>query len=171
LKLILLQRDVGLINRLTPTLTAVTCVVVAVVPAHLPSFITVTPAFALMAVYYWTLHRPDLLPFAAVFVVGLLADLLEGAPLGVSPLILLLAYALVLSQREHLMMRGFTVIWVGFLVVAAAAAALQWGVASLFYGMLVDVRAFLFQGVFTVAVYPVVSYLLTRIQRMLLVRA
>ena len=171
MKLILLQRDVGLINRLMPTLTAVSCVVAAVVPAHLPSFITVTPAFALMAVYYWTLYRPDLLPFAAVFVVGLLADLLEGAPLGVSPLTLLLAYALVLSQREHLMMRGFTVIWVGFLVVTAAAAALQWGVVSLFYGMLVDVRAFLFQGVFTVAVYPVVSYLLTRVQRMLLVRA
>ncbi len=171
MKLILLQRDVGLINRLTPTLTAFTCVIASVVPSHLPTFITVTPAFALMAVYYWTLHRPDLLPFAAVFLIGLLADLLEGAPLGVSPLILLLAYGLVLSQREYLLMRGFTVIWVGFLVVASAAATLQWGVVSLFYGILVDVRAFLFQGVLTVAVYPVVSYLLTRVQRMLLVRA
>jgi len=48
---------------------------------------------------------------------------------------------------------------------------LQWGVASLFYGMVLDVRAFLFQGVLTVAVYPVVSYLLTRVQRTLLMRA
>ncbi|MGH7122955.1 MAG: rod shape-determining protein MreD [Stellaceae bacterium] len=171
MKLVLLQRDVGLINRLVPTLTAVTCVIASEVPAHLPSFITVTPAFALMAIYYWTLHRPDLLPIAAVFAVGLLGDLLEGAPLGVSPLVLLLVYALVLTQREHLLMRGFTVVWVGFLVVAAAAAVLQWGVVSLFYGMLIDVRAFLFQGVFTVAVYPAVSYLLTHVQRMLLVRA
>lgn len=171
MKFILLQRDVGLINRLMPTLTAIGCVLAAVVPSHLPTFITVTPAFALMAVYFWTLHRPDLLPFPAVFVIGLLADLLEGAPLGVSPLTLLLAYALVLSQREFLLVRGFAMIWLGFLAVAAAASALQWAVASLFYGMLVDVRAFLFQGVLTVAVYPVVSYLLASVQRMLLVRA
>ena len=68
-------------------------------------------------------------------------------------------------------MRRFTVVWLGFLVIAAAAAVLQWIVVSLFYGMLLDVRAFLFQGVLTVAVYPVVSYLLERVQRTLLMRA
>jgi len=171
MKLVLLQRDVGLVNRLGPVLTVVACVMAAVVPAHLPAFTAATPFFALMAVYYWTLYRPELLPFWAVFALGLLADILEGGPLGISSLVLLLAYALVLSQREYLAMRGFTVVWLGFLAVAAAAAVLQWGVVCLFYGMLFDVRAFLFQGVLTVAVYPVVSYLLTRIQRTLLIRA
>jgi hypothetical protein len=37
--------------------------------------------------------------------------------------------------------------------------------------MLLDIKAFLFQGVLTVAVYPVVSYLLARVQRTLLMRA
>jgi rod shape-determining protein MreD len=90
---------------------------------------------------------------------------------GISSLVLLLAYGLVLSQRDHLLMRGFTVVWLGFLVIAAAAAVLQWIVVSLFYGMLLDIKAFLFQGVLTVAVYPVVSYLLARVQRTLLMRA
>ena len=171
MKFILLQRDVGLINRLMPMLTTVVCVFVSVVPAHLPAFTAVTPAFALMAIYHWTLYRPDLLPFVAVFAVGLLLDMLTGAPLGISSLVLLLAYALVLSQREHLLMRRFSVVWVGFLAVTAAAAVLQWAVVSLFYGMLLDVRAFLFQGVLTVATYPVVSYLLVRVQRTLLMRA
>jgi rod shape-determining protein MreD len=171
MKFILLQRDVGLINRLMPMLTTVVCVLVSVVPAHLPAFTAVTPAFALMAIYHWTLYRPDLLPFGAVFAVGLLLDMLTGAPLGISSLVLLLAHALVLTQREHLLMRRFTVVWVGFLVVVAAAAVVQWVVVSLFYGMLLDVRAFLFQGVLTVATYPVVSYLLVRVQRTLLMRA
>jgi rod shape-determining protein MreD len=170
-KLVLLQRDIGLINRLAPTLTTVLCAFASVAPAHLPAFVTTTPFFTLMAVYFWTLHRPELLPFPTVFAAGLLLDLLEGAPLGISSLILLLTHGLVLSQREHLVMRRFTVVWVGFLVVAAAALALTWGVVSLFYGILLDVRAFLFQGLLTVAVYPVVSYLLARVQRVLLVRA
>ncbi len=171
MKLVLLQRDVGLINRLMPTLTTVLCVITSVIPAPLPTFIAATPFFALMAVYFWTLYRPELLPFPAVFAAGLLLDILQDAPLGISSLILLLAYALVLSQREQLLMRRFTVVWVGFLVVATAAAALQWGVVSLFYGMVLDIRAFLFQGVLTVAAYPVVSYLLGRLQQMLLMRA
>jgi len=171
MKLILFQRDVGLVNRLMPTLTTALCVIASVIPAHLPAFTAVTPAFALMAIYHWTLYRPDLLPFVAVFAAGLLLDMLTAAPLGISSLVLLLAYALALSQREHLLMRRFTVVWVGFLVLSAAAAALQWVVASLFYGMLLDVRAFLFQGVLTVATYPVVSYLLVRVQRSLLMRA
>ena len=66
---------------------------------------------------------------------------------------------------------GFQVFWLGFLALAAAAAVVQWAVVSLFYGMLLDVRAFLFQGVLTVATYPVVSYLLGRAQRTLLMRA
>lgn len=171
MKLVLLQRDIGLINRMTPALTALLCVFASVTPAHLPALTTATPFFTLIAVYFWTLHRPELLPFPIVFVAGLLLDMLEGAPLGISSLLLLLAHGLVLSQREHLMMRRFTVVWMGFLIVAAAAEALEWGVVSLFYGMLLDVRAFLFQGALTVAVYPVVSYLLARVQQMLLVRA
>jgi rod shape-determining protein MreD len=170
-KLILLQRDVGLINRLMPMVTTLLCVIASMIPAHLPAFTAVTPFFALMAIYHWTLYRPDLLPFVAVFAVGLLLDLLTGAPLGISSLVLLIAYALVLSQREYLLMRRFTVVWVGFLAVAAVTAVLQWAVVSLFYGMLLDVRAFLFQGVLTVAVYPVVSYLLVRVQRTLLMRS
>lgn len=170
MKLILLQRDVGLINRLMPLLTTVLCVIASVIPAHLPAFTVVTPAFVLMAIYHWTLYRPDLLPFVAVFAAGLLLDMLTGAPPGITSLVLLLTHALVLSQREHLLMRPFTVVWVGFLVVATAAAVLQWLVVSLFYGMLLDVRPFLFQGVLTVATYPVVSYLLVRVQRTLLMR-
>lgn len=171
MKLALLERDVGLLNRVVPTLTTVLCVAASVVPAHLPSFTAATPFFTLMAVYFWTLYRADLLPFPVVFALGLLLDVLEGGPLGISSLILLLTYAAVMTQREQLVMRRFTVIWVGFLMVTAGAAALQWGIVSLFYGMLLDVRAFLFQGVLTVAVYPVVSYLLSRVQRMLLMRA
>ena len=171
MKLALLQRDVGLISRLVPALTTLLCVMISVLPAHLPAFAAATPFFTLMAVYFWTLYHPDLLPFALVFAMGLLLDVVDGAPLGISSLILLLAHASVLSQREYLVMRGFTGVWGGFLVVAAGAMALQWGVVSLFYGMFVDARAFLFEGVLTVAVYPVVSYLLARIQRTLLMRA
>ena len=66
----------------TPSLIAVALVIVSVLPLHIPSYSPVIPSLALMAVYYWVLHRPDLLPAIAVFLVGILHDILTGGPLG-----------------------------------------------------------------------------------------
>jgi rod shape-determining protein MreD len=169
-KLVLLQRDIGLINRLMPAITTIVCVFISVIPVHLPGFALVTPAFPLMAVYHWTIYRPDLLPFVAAFGAGLFLDMLNGAPLGISALVLLLARAVVLTQRQLFIGRSFALVWAGFVAVAAAAAAFEWAVVSLFYGMALDVRPFLFQAVLTIAGYPFVSYFLVRVQRNLLVR-
>jgi len=171
MKLVLFQRDAGLVNRSIPAASAVLCVIANVIPLHLPGFAVVTPAFALMAVFHWSLYRPDLFSFFAAFAVGLLLDLLNGAPPGVSSLIFLLARAAVLSQRRIFAGRGFAVIWAGFLALAAGAVAIEWIVVSLLYGIALDVRPFLFQGILTVSVYPAVSYLLIRAQRNFLMRA
>src|SRR3546814_20093008 len=40
------------------------------------------PDFALMAIYYWAVVRPNMFPVYAVFVVGLLTDLLSAGPIG-----------------------------------------------------------------------------------------
>ena len=171
MKLVLFQRDQGVVNRLMPMLSALFCVVASIVPLHLPGFAEVAPGFVLMAVFHWSIYRPDLLPFFAVFLAGLCLDLLNGAPLGISSLIFLIARAVILSQRKHFVGRSFAVVWAGFVVLVAAAEALEWALASALNSMLIDPRPFLFQAVLTVALYPVVSYLLARIQRNLLMRA
>lgn len=171
MKLVLFQRDQGIVNRMMPMATALLCVIASVVPLHLPGFAEVAPGFVLMAVYHWSIYRPDLLPFFAVFLAGLALDLLNGAPLGVSSLVFLIARAVVLSQRKHFVGRSFAVVWAGFLALVAAAEALEWLLASALHGMVLDPRPFLFQAVLTVALYPLVSYLLARVQRNLLMRA
>ena len=42
----------------------------------------------LMAVYYWSAYRPTLVPLWFVFFMGLLLDLLSGAPIGLNALVL-----------------------------------------------------------------------------------
>jgi rod shape-determining protein MreD len=170
MKLVLLQRDIGLVNRLMPMLTTLICVFVSIIPVHLPGFAVVTPAFAIMAVYHWSMYRPELLPFVAAFAAGLLLDLLIGAPLGISSLVLLLTRAVVLMQRQHFVGRGFALVWAGFVAVVSTAVVFEWAVVNLVYGTVLDIRPFLFQGVLTIAAYPVISYLLVRVQRNLLVR-
>ncbi len=167
----LLQRDAGNPIKLVPFAATVLFAIASVVPLQIPGLAVVTPAFALMAVYHWTIYRPELLPPVGVFVVGLLVDFLNGTPyVGLSALTLLLARSLVLSQRRIFANRLFPVVWAGFLVVASGALALQWAAVSVLHGAALGLRPFVFQDVMTVTLFPLGSYFLGRTQRAVLVQ-
>jgi rod shape-determining protein MreD len=153
---------------LLPVATTVLAVLFAIQPIHIPGYAAVTPAFVLMAAYHWTIYRPDLLPAAALFIVGTIQDLLSGGLLGVTALLLLLARAIVLSQRRHFVNRPFPVLWAGFTLLTAAAMFFLWTLHSLLAAELLDFRGAVFRAVLTVSLFPVASFLLGRSQRALM---
>jgi rod shape-determining protein MreD len=170
-RLVLFQRDAGLPNKLLPFLTTLLFVFLSVVPLHLPGIAVVAPAFALMAVYHWTIYRPELLPPLAVFIAGVLLDLLNGTPyFGVSPMSLLIGRSVLMGQRGFFVNRLFPVLWLGFLLLAAGVIAFEWALVSLLHGAVLAPRPFVFEAVLTVASFPVGSYLLARAQRAFLMR-
>ncbi|MBV9523895.1 MAG: rod shape-determining protein MreD, partial [Alphaproteobacteria bacterium] len=119
------------------------------------------------AIYYWTIYQPDLLPPSAVFASGLVLDLLTGAPLGVSSLLLLLTRAVVVTQRRFFVNRLFPFVWGGFTLLAAAAIGFLWLLGSALEGAILDMRAAALQWVLTVACFPAIGYALMRVQRAL----
>ena len=173
MRILLFQRESGggFPNKLIPVVTTLLFVLGSVVPLDLPGFAVVAPALALMAVYHWTIYRPDLLPPVTVFAVGLLLDLLNGTPyVGTSALSLLLVRSVLMGQRRFFINRLFPVLWAGFLVTTAAVVAFQWGLVSALHGAALGVRPFIFEAVLTVASFPLGSYLLARAQRAFLMR-
>lgn len=169
-----LPRDVGsgLVTRFVPFLITLVFAIISVVPLHVPGFSVVTPAFALMAVFHWTVYRPDLMPLSAVFAIGLFLDLLNGTPyVGLSALSLLIIRGIVLSQRRFIVARTFPVVWLGFLAVTVGTFAFLWAAVSVLHGTILGVRPFIFQAVLTVACYPVGSYVLAWAHRAFLLRA
>jgi rod shape-determining protein MreD len=154
--------------RLLPVATTLLAAVISVLPLQIPGYAALTPVFTLMAAYHWTIYRPDLLPISLVFGLGLLLDLLNGSPyLGVSALMLLVARTAVLVERRHVVNRPFTVLWLGFLALAAGTFAFGWAFVSALRGQILGTRPFIFEAVLTVACYPVGSWLLARLHRAL----
>ena len=158
----------GGIARMLPLATTVLAAVIAILPVPAPGYAALTPAFTLMAVYHWTIYRPDLLPPAGLFAVGLAQDLLAGAPVGVTPLLLLLARAAVLRHRRYFINRTFAFVWGGFTLLGATAMLGLWSLHSLLQLNLFDLRTTVFRTVLTVAIFPVASLALGRTQRALM---
>ena len=118
------------------------------------------PLLAFASIYYWTLYRPDLMPAPLVFALGLLYDVISGAPLGAHAGMMALAHAILSRQRRFLIDKTFILNWVGFSVVAIGGCVLVWLLTSIFYTAPVDPWGLLFQTLMTVVAYPLVFRLL-----------
>ena len=150
-----------------PSAVTVMLVMLSIVPLQIPHYGSVAPMFGLMGIYYWAIHRPDLMPFSIVFVIGLLYDALTGAPLGIASFVLLLCYWMVCSQRRLLVGKSFIVVWWGFMVVAICATALEWLLFSILAGAVMPVRPALFQSLMTMAVFPAAAWIFIQVHRSL----
>ena len=154
-------------RKLTPFLLSVVLVILNLIPLQLPGYAAVSPHFALMAVYYYALHRPSLLPSGAVFLIGLLQDFLSGGPIGQNAAILILVYVVAVSQARFFYGKSFFVVWWGFMMVSLGVAAAEWLIACLLSGSLLAPEAALFECAMNIAAYPILGWLFVQVHRTL----
>ena len=154
-----------LARNLIPFVLALLLIIAAMVPLQVPGLSQIVPAWGLMAIYFWVLHRPDLLPPWTIFLLGLMQDLLSGGPLGINAFVLLVVYAGIGSLRRFTAGAPGRMIWASFLLIAAGAFFLSWSLNCLINARLIDPTPALLQCLMTVAFYPILSWVLTRAQR------
>jgi rod shape-determining protein MreD len=150
---------------LTPLASTLVVAIVSAVPWHIPEIGRVTPALTLMCVYYWAIHRPDLFPASAVFLLGLLQDALMGGPIGLNALLFLIAYGVAGSQRVFFSGKSFPVVWWGFMMVAAAVHVLNWLAVLLLAATPVSPWPAIFSYLLSIAAYPLGAALLVLLHR------
>lgn len=162
--------DVAL-RQATPFAISVALVLLGVVPLHIPGYERVAPMLPLMAVYHWTLYRPDLMSPVLAFTVGLLADALSGAPIGVNALVFVLVRGAVDSQAKFFARKSFAIVWLGFALVLAGALVVSWVLVSAYHVTPIDASGLPFQYVLTLGVFPILAWALLSWQQAVLRRA
>jgi rod shape-determining protein MreD len=155
-------------RRLAPLLLTLALVVLSQVPMQLPAAMPIAPAFAVISVYFWGLHQPDVLPAPVVFAVGLFQDILSGLPIGLNAFLLLVLYGLVVSQRRYFFGKSFGVLWWGFAMVAIVMGFMEWSVMSILSGRVLAVMPVAVEQLTTAALYPVVAYVFVLTHRSIL---
>ncbi|WP_085619284.1 rod shape-determining protein MreD [Thalassospira alkalitolerans] len=153
---------------LVPAFSVFILLLINLLPVSLPLLSTASPALPLMAIFYWSVNRPDLLTGLTAFMLGLMQDLLTGLPLGVSSLVLLLVQAGSASQGRFFHNKPFIVMWWGFAFVAIPALLIQWFLSSALIGAFLPIRATLISYVLTATLFPLVAWALARAQNSLL---
>jgi rod shape-determining protein MreD len=109
-----------------PAVQTIAVLLLLSAPFGIPGQAQLQPGWAQACVYFWSLYRPAAMPAPLIFAIGLLLDLLAQGPIGIEVLILLLIHAFALKARRSLTRSGFATVWLVFIGVALAAAALEW---------------------------------------------
>ena len=121
---------------ITPFLCSVIAVALANMPVSLLGGLVPPPLFALMPVYFWCLVRPDLMPPALAFAIGILEDLFSGGPPGVWAAAFVATYAVVDRQRDTFAgLSGIGAI-LGFAAAMLVASITAYIIVSIYYGLL-----------------------------------
>lgn len=163
-----LQRFDASVRQSTPVVVTLLLTILSVVPVHLPVSSSLAPDLVLIAVFYWTVHRPDLMRLWTVFVVGLVGDVLSGTALGLHSLILVFVHTVIISQHKVFRGASFSMVWWAFALIAPAAHLVAALVAFITVGAMPDLLPFLLRVILTTGFYPVLAWLMGRAQRALL---
>jgi rod shape-determining protein MreD len=152
------QRVESQLRAAVPFVVTLLLAVLCAVPLGIPGLAPVTPMLPAIAVFYWSVYRPDLLPMIGVVLVGLVHDALTGTPFGLTAFVLLLLQAVAGTQRRFFNAKALPVAWFGFALVGSGAVALSWLIASVLALAPMPLRPALFQGLLTIGLYPVVAW-------------
>jgi len=156
------------VSYLVPMTSCFVIALFAVLPLPIPYYSGAAPALTLIAVYYWMVFRPDLMPTLALFALGIVNDALAGTPLGVSSLIYLIGQVAILNQRRFLIGQPFWILWSGFALIAPLAVLIEWIAISALREAPLAPLATVASGILTILLFPLVAYVLVRMQRSLL---
>lgn len=147
-----------------PVVIGIIATLIAVIPLHLPGGLQVAPLYPLMVVFFWGMHRGDLMTPGRIFFIGLLFDLLSGAPLGLWSLIFLACHAVALVLRD-LFGRALRTSWAVFAITCITASVLAWSMLSIYEWTLINPAPFAVQCMVSVGLYPFFGYAFAFIER------
>ena len=127
----------------------------------------VRPFFVLMAIYYWAIYRPTLIPPAMVFVIGVLLDFLAGFPIGLHAILLLVVQWAVRDQRVFLMGQPYVMVWIGFVLVCSLFSCAEWLFFWSYAGVMAPLKVVAGNIVLSILFFPLVTLLFIVTHRIL----
>lgn len=119
------------------------------------------PFWSVIVVFVWSVRWPETLPAALIFIVGLLTDIVTGAPLGVYAFSLLTMAFLGRLQQRFLLAQHFMAVWIDFAVLSFLFVFLVGGLSLIafeqYHAMMAIIWGSLKSWVALVLMFPVIS--------------
>lgn len=156
------------LQRMLPLISSLVFLFITYIPMDFFPFNNIRPAVALVCIYYWLIHRPDLFNLVSVYIIGLVDDIISNVPLGTNIFSVLVLYVLVSNLSRFFNGKPFVITWYGFAALSLVAFLTKWLILSVYYSQFLPLSIVFFSFLVTVAFYPFLSLILAFVQNNLI---
>ena len=119
--------------------------------------------FIYAVIFYWVLKKPDRLGYGLIFLSGIINDVVQNFPIGVSPINYLLLCAIAAFIRVRTLMPSLLYDWILFLVAILIVSSVNYTILTLIFEYPIKYGTLMFSSFITFLIYPVLSKLFNKI--------
>ena len=119
--------------------------------------------FIYLVIFYWVLKKPDRLGYGLIFLIGIINDVVQNFPIGISSINYLLLCAIAAFIRTRTLMPSLLYDWVFFLIAILIVTSVNFMVLTTIFDYPIKYGTLMFSSFITFLIYPVLSKLFDQI--------
>lgn len=127
------------------------------------NFLRQAPFYA--GIYFWQSQRPDAFNIFSAFILGIFADVLGGAPLGINIMSFLILYIIAVRITAQFNIRRFSYSWLLFSGATFLTFVFKTLIVSAFYRRFIPLNLIVLELALIIAAYPLFARIYIWIER------
>ena len=119
--------------------------------------------FIYIVIFYWVLKKPDKLGYGLIFLTGIINDIVQNFPIGISSINYLLLCAIAAFIRAKTLMPSLLYDWILFFVAILIISSVNYSILTLIFSYPIKYGTLMFSSFITFLIYPILSKLFFQI--------
>ena len=115
--------------------------------------------FMYVVIFYWVLKKPERLGYGLIFLTGIINDVVQNFPIGISSINYLLLCAIAAFIRARTLMPSLLYDWVFFLIAILIVTSVNFLFLTIAFEYPIKYGILMFSSFITFLIYPVLSKL------------
>ena len=119
--------------------------------------------FIYIAIFFWILKKPERLGYGLVFFAGIINDVVQNFPIGVSSINFLLLCSIALFIRSRTLVPNLLYDWAFFLIAILIISSVHYSILTTIFDMPIRYGTLMSSSLITFLVYPLFSKIFNQI--------
>ena len=119
--------------------------------------------FVYIVIFFWILKKPDTLAYGLIFFAGIINDVVQSFPIGISSINYLLLCAIASFIRARTIQPSLLYDWVLFLIAILIISSVNFSILTIIFESPIRYGTLMFSSFITFLIYPVFSKIFNQI--------
>ena len=113
--------------------------------------------FISLVIFYWVLKKPDLLGYGLIFIAGLINDVVQNLPIGISSINYLSLCAIAAFIRARTILPNLLYDWFIFFVAILIVSSIDYSILTLIFDFPIKYETLMLNSLITFLMYPIIA--------------